>query len=109
MLLALSLVIAAAALAWSFVLLERARGLAASLAAQEKCPEAVPLWQEILAKGTIFPPENLYLAIASCHEKDGKPAEALRTLEELSQKFPRSPFLDELVRDLMGRLAGKKS
>jgi len=85
------------------------RGLAASLAAQEKCPEAVPLWQEILAKGTIFPPENLYLSIASCHEKDGKPAEALRTLEELSQKFPRSPFLDELVRDLMGRLAGKKS
>lgn len=81
------------------------RGLAAVLEAQGKCPEAIALWREILGRGSLVSQEDLYLAIAGCQEKAGSPQEAAKTLEEFSQKFPRSPFLNEIYRERMERLA----
>ena len=81
------------------------RGLAAVLETQGKCPEAVAIWREILARGSLISQEDLYLAVTSCQEKAGQPQEAAKTLEEFSQKFPRSPFLSEIHRERLDRLA----
>lgn len=80
------------------------RGQAAVLEAQGKCPEAVAVWREVLDRGSLISQEDLYLSIAGCQEKAGNLKEAARTLEEFSQKFPQSPFLNELYRERMNRL-----
>jgi predicted negative regulator of RcsB-dependent stress response len=82
------------------------RGLAAILEAQGKCDEAIGIWREILGRGSLISQEDLYLSISACQEKAGKPQEAAKTLEEFSQKFPQSPFLNEIYRERMNRLAG---
>lgn len=82
------------------------RGLAAILEAQGKCSEAIAIWREIIGRGSLVSQEDLYLSIAGCQEKAGNPREAAKTLDEFSQKFPRSPFLNELYRERMNRLAG---
>lgn len=69
------------------------RGLAASLARQGKCNEAIPHWRGILNRGSLLAPEDLYVAIGACYETLGKSAEAVRTYEELIQKYPASPFI----------------
>ena len=81
------------------------RGLAAVLEAQGKCPEAIAVWREIIARGSLISQEDLYLAVAACQEKAGQPQEAAKTLEEFSQKSPRSPFLNEIHRERLDRLA----
>ncbi len=81
------------------------RGLAAGLAAQKKCGEALPVWQEILAKPGVLNAEDLYIAMGECHEQEGRPTEALKAYETLSQKYPRSPYLNSEVRKRMKKLA----
>ncbi|MFC1491670.1 tetratricopeptide repeat protein [Nitrospinota bacterium] len=81
------------------------RGLASSLSLQGKCAEAVPIWKEILAKGSLLTPEDIYIAIGACLEETGQAAEALKTYDELIQKHPRSPFITPRLRARMDRLA----
>lgn len=83
------------------------RGLAGSLAIQGKCGEAVPIWREILTRGSLLTPEDIYLSIGDCNEKDGKTAEALKVYEELIQKHPGSPFITPDIRARVSRLGGK--
>jgi tetratricopeptide (TPR) repeat protein len=77
------------------------RGLAGSLALQSKCGEAIPIWKEILAKGSLIIPEDIYLSLGDCYESSGQPAEALKTFEELIQKHPGSPFITPRLRERM--------
>ena len=81
------------------------RGLAGSLALQGKCGEAIPIWKEILAKGSLITPEDIYLSLGDCHESSGQPAEALKTYEELIQKHPGSPFITQRLRERMTGLS----
>lgn len=81
------------------------RGLAASLARQEKCADAIPIWRTILDRGSLITPEDLYIAIGACYEAVGKSAEAIRTYEELVQKYPASPFITP---DIQNQLVGKQ-
>ena len=81
------------------------RGLAASLAAQKKCGEALPVWKEILSKPGDLNAEDLYIAMGECHEQEGRPTEALKAYETLSQKYPRSPYLNSDIRKRMKKLA----
>ena len=74
------------------------RGLASVLMMQGACADAIALWRSILAKGSLFTPEDLYLSIAACQEKLGKVEDARKTYEELSRKHPESPFLSERIR-----------
>ncbi|MEK6711673.1 MAG: tetratricopeptide repeat protein [Nitrospinota bacterium] len=82
------------------------RGLAATLELQGKCPDAITLWREIIGRGSLLGADDLYVQIANCEERAGDPRAAARTLEEFSQKFPQSPFLTEVLRERMDRLAG---
>ncbi len=83
------------------------RGLAGSLALQGKCGDAAPIWKDILARGSLLTPEDIYLSLGDCYETGGQPAEALKTYEELIQKHPGSPFITPELRQRMTRLAGK--
>ena len=74
------------------------RGLASVLMMQGACADAITLWRSILAKGSLFTSEDLYLSIAACQEKLGKVEDARKTYEELSRKHPESPFLSERIR-----------
>lgn len=83
------------------------RGLASVLMLEGACADAIALWKSILAKGSLFAPEDLYLAIAACQETLGKPDDAKNTYEELSRKHPESPFLSERIRSKLGASALK--
>lgn len=83
------------------------RGLAGALADQGKCVEARGLWRETISNPGELITQDIYLAIAACFEAEGKPTEALKVYEELSQKHPRSPFLTADLREKMRKLAGK--
>ena len=74
------------------------RGLASVLMMQGACADAIALWRLILAKGSLFTSEDLYLSIAACQEKLGKVEDARKTYEELSRQHPESPFLSERIR-----------
>ena len=74
------------------------RGLASVLMMQGACADAIALWRSILAKGSLFTSEDLYLSIAACQEKLGKVEDARKTYEELSRQHPESPFLSERIR-----------
>ncbi len=81
------------------------RGLAGSLALQGKCGEAIPIWKDILAKGSLITSEDIYLSLGDCYETAQRPAEALKAYEELIQKHPGSPFITP---DLRSRMKGLK-
>lgn len=83
------------------------RGLAGSLSLQGKCGEAIPVWKQILEKGSLLTPEDIYISLGNCYEATGNPAEALKTYETLVQKHPGSPFISPEIRDRMARLGGK--
>ena len=74
------------------------RGIASVLMLEGACAEAVPIWESILAKGSLFTAEDLYILIADCQEKLGRTEEARKTYEQLSIKHPESPFLTEQIR-----------
>ncbi len=80
------------------------RGLAASMAGQGKCAEALPIWQKLISDKNRFSVEDIYVAAGKCYEKEGKSAAALKMYEELSQKYPRSPFLDAPLRERIRQL-----
>jgi len=80
------------------------RGLAGSLALQGKCAEAIPIWRDILAKGSLITSEDIYLSLGDCYETAQQPAEALKIYEELIQKHPASPFITPALRARMERL-----
>ncbi len=84
------------------------RGLAGSLGLQGKCADAVPIWRDILAKGSILAAESLYLSIGGCLEETGRSGEALKAYEELIQKHPSSPYITSRLRAQMARLGGGK-
>ncbi len=83
------------------------RGLAASMAGQGKCAEAIAIWQKLISDINQFSAEDIYVAAGKCYEKEGKRASALKMYEELSQKYPRSPFLDAALRERIRQLGGK--
>ena len=78
------------------------RGIASVLMLEGACAEAVPIWESILEKGSLFTPEDLYISIADCQEKLGQLEDARKTYEELSKKHPESPFLTERIRAKLG-------
>ena len=80
------------------------RGLAASIAGQGKCDQALAIWQKLISDNNRFSVEDIYVAAGKCYEKDGKDAAALKMYEELSQKYPRSPFLDAVLRERIRQL-----
>ena len=80
------------------------RGLAANMAGQGKCAEALPIWQKLISDKNQFSVEDIYVAAGKCYEKEGKIATALKMYEELSQKYPRSPFLDAPLRERIRQL-----
>ena len=82
------------------------RGVASVLTLEGACAEAIPMWESILEKGSLFTSEDLYISIADCQEKLGRPADARKTYEELSKKHPESPFLTEEIR---AKLGGEKN
>ncbi len=84
------------------------RGLAGSLGLQGKCADAIPIWRDILAKGSLLAAEDLYLSVGGCLEETGRPWEALKTYEELIQKHPSSPYITSRLRAQMARLGGVK-
>ena len=74
------------------------RGIASVLMLEGACVEAIPIWESLLKQGSLFTSEDLYLSIADCQEKLGRPEDARKTYEELSKKHPESPFLTEQIR-----------
>ena len=82
------------------------RGIASVLMLEGACTEAIPMWESILEKGSLFTSEDLYISIADCQERLGRPADARKTYEELSKKHPESPFLTEEIR---AKLGGEKN
>ena len=82
------------------------RGVASVLTLEGACAEAISMWESILEKGSLFTSEDLYISIADCQEKLGRPADARKTYEELSKKHPESPFLTEEIR---AKLGGEKN
>ncbi|MCE2451919.1 MAG: tetratricopeptide repeat protein [Nitrospinae bacterium] len=74
------------------------RGIASVLMLEGACAEAIPIWESILNKGSLFTSEDLYIATADCQEKLGQAENARKTYEELSKKHPESPFLTEQIR-----------
>ncbi|MDA0999915.1 MAG: tetratricopeptide repeat protein [bacterium] len=83
------------------------RGLAGAMADQGKCDEARGEWRQAIAKPGRLITQDIYLSIAACFETQGKPKEALKVYEELSQKHPRSPFLTADLRDRIRKLGGQ--
>lgn len=80
------------------------RGLAGSLSLQGKCAEALPIWGEILAAGSLLTQEDLYISQSACLAELGKKGEALKALEALIEKHPGSPFITPELRARMDRL-----
>ena len=80
------------------------RGLAGTLSLQGKCAEAILIWKKIIYSGSLLTPEDLYISVGSCLEETGKRADALKTYEELIQKYPRSPFITAQLRARMNVL-----
>ena len=74
------------------------RGIASVLMLEGACGEAIPVWESILKKGSLFTSEDLYISIANCMEKLGRVEDARKTYEELSKKHPESPFLTDQIR-----------
>ena len=74
------------------------RGIASVLMLEGVCGEAIPVWESILKKGSLFTSEDLYISIANCMEKLGRVEDARKTYEELSKKHPESPFLTDQIR-----------
>lgn len=74
------------------------RGIASVLMLEGACGEAIPVWESILKKGSLFTSEDLYISIANCQEKLGRVEDARKTYEELSKKHPESPFLTDQIR-----------
>ena len=74
------------------------RGIASVLMLEGVCGEAIPVWESILQKGSLFTSEDLYISIANCMEKLGRVEDARKTYEELSKKHPESPFLTDQIR-----------
>ena len=74
------------------------RGIASVLMLEGACGEAIPVWESILQKGSLFTSEDLYISIANCMEKLGRVEDARKTYEELSKKHPESPFLTDQIR-----------
>ncbi len=84
------------------------RGVASVLMLQGACTEAIPLWESILGKGSLFTSEDLYVSIADCQEKLGRAEDARKTYEELSKKHPESPFLPEQIRSKLSNAKALK-
>ena len=74
------------------------RGIASVLMLEGACGGAIPVWESILKKGSLFTSEDLYISIANCQEKLGRVEDARKTYEELSKKHPESPFLTDQIR-----------
>ena len=82
------------------------RGIAFVWMLEGACSEAIPIWESILEKGSLFTAEDLYISIADCQEKLDRAADARKTYEALSKKHPGSPFLNERIR---AKLSGEKT
>ncbi|MDE0330832.1 MAG: tetratricopeptide repeat protein [Nitrospinae bacterium] len=74
------------------------RGIASVLMLEGACAEAIPVWESILEKGSLFTSEDLYISLADCQQKLGRTGDAQKTYEELSKQHPESPFLTEEIR-----------
>ena len=67
------------------------RGLAGSLALQGKCGDAAPIWKDILARGSLLTPEDIYLSLGDCYETGGSPPRLSRPTKSSSRNIPAAP------------------
>ena len=70
--------------------------LAEGAAATGDFDRAATLVQEVMTSmATAYPPDGALMRLATLRERQGKTAEARRLFEELTAKYPQSPFAGE--------------